>query len=259
DRRSSTRSTSCHAPPMCCGPTPAHRAAPRSAERERSVVAPAAFPLREHQLPTSSPARCVVEPAPAQRPKRCHTPAPNGVQALMGAHLSLAEDPDDRSRDEEAAISFEVFFADTHVALFRALTLVTGNRQEAEDVMQVAFMKVFERWDRVCRMENPQGFLYRVAMNEFRSRYRRAKRAVRRAVTSSSDTEAFEEAIEDRDVVIRALRELVPRQRAAIVLTALLEYSSEEAGEILGIDAATVRTLGSRARASMRKTVGDRT
>ena len=155
------------------------------------------------------------------------------------------------------AISFEDFFRETHTALFRALSLVTGSRQEAEDVMQVAFMKVFERWDRVAAMENPDGFLYRVAMNEFRSRYRRAKRAIRRAITSAPSDEAFEEAIEDRDVVIRALRELVPRQRAAIVLTALLEYSSEEAGELLGIDAATVRTLGSRARASMRKRVGD--
>jgi RNA polymerase sigma factor (sigma-70 family) len=175
----------------------------------------------------------------------------------MGAPLSLVEDPADRPRDEGVAIDFEDFFRDTHPALYRALTLVTGNRQEAEDVMQVAFMKVFERWDRVSRMEKPEGFLYRVAMNEFRSRYRRAKRAIKRAVTSSSNDEAFEVAIEDRDVVIRALRELVPRQRAALVLTALLEYSSEEAGELLGIDAATVRTLGSRARASMRKRVGD--
>ena len=79
-------------------------------------------------------------------------------------------------------------------------------------------------------MENPQGFLYRVAMNEFRSRYRRAKRAIRRAVTATPSDQAFEEAIEDRDVVIRALRELVPRQRAALVLTALLDYSAEEAG-----------------------------
>ena len=175
----------------------------------------------------------------------------------MGAPLSLAGEPADRPRDEGVAISFEDFFRDSHAALYRALTLVTGNRQEAEDVMQVAFIKVFERWDRVSQMENPEGFLYRVAMNEFRSRYRRAKRAIRRALGSTPSDEAFEEAIVDRDVVIRALRELVPRQRAALVLTALLEYSSEEAGELLGIDAATVRTLGSRARASMRKTVGD--
>ena len=51
-------------------------------------------------------------------------------------------------------------------------------------------------------------------------------------------------AIEDRDAVIRALRELIPQQRAAIVLTALLGYSSEEAGQMLGMRASTVRALG---------------
>lgn len=155
------------------------------------------------------------------------------------------------------AISFEDFFRETHTALFRALSLVTGSRQEAEDVMQVAYMRVFERWDRVSAMDKPEGFLYRVAMNEFRSRYRRAKRAIRRAVTAAPSDQAFEEAIEDRDVVIRALRELVPRQRAALVLTALLDYSADEAGELLGLEAPAVRTLNARARASMRKRVGE--
>src|SRR5262245_20385523 len=115
----------------------------------------------------------------------------------MEGPLSVARERADRPRDEEVAISFEDFFRDTHVALFRALTLVTGSRQEAEDVMQVAFMKVFERWDRVSGMESPEGFLYRVAMNDFRSRYRRAKRAIKRAVGSPTSAEAFEEAIED--------------------------------------------------------------
>jgi DNA-directed RNA polymerase specialized sigma24 family protein len=94
---------------------------------------------------------------------------------------SVPMEPPERPEVEGALISFEDFFRETHAALFRALSLVTGSRQVAEDVMQVAFMKVFERWDRVAAMENPEGFLYRVAMNEFRSRYRRAKRAIRRA------------------------------------------------------------------------------
>jgi RNA polymerase sigma factor (sigma-70 family) len=161
-------------------------------------------------------------------------------------------DPAGRPGVEGTAETFEDFFRETHGALFRALSLVTGSRQEAEDVMQIAFMKVFERWDRVAAMQNPEGFLYRVAMNEFRSRYRRARRALHRALTPASRDDAFE-AIEDRDVVIRALRELVPQQRGALVLTALLGYSSEEAGELLGMKPTAVRTLGSRARASIRK------
>lgn len=135
---------------------------------------------------------------------------------------------------EASPAGFEEFFRVEHTALFRALCLVTGSPQEAEDVMQIAFMKAFERWDRVAAMEHPQGFLYRVAMNEFRSRYRRAARALRLAISPRGPDDAMA-AAEDRDVVLKALRQLIPQQRAAIVLTALLGYSSEEAGRMLGM------------------------
>lgn len=159
-------------------------------------------------------------------------------------------------RGEEPTGSFEDFFRAEHAHLFRALCLVTGSRQEAEEVMQDAFMKVFERWDRVANMEDPRGFLYRVAMNAFRSRYRSAVRAMRRTVAASEPDDAFA-AVEDRDAVIRALKQLIPQQRAAIVLTSLLEYSSEEAGRMLGMKASTVRVLATRARAAMRESVGE--
>jgi RNA polymerase sigma factor (sigma-70 family) len=153
--------------------------------------------------------------------------------------------------------SFEDFFRAEYDRLYRAVTMITGSRQEAEDVLQVAFLKVFERWDRVAVMDHPQGYLYRVAMNEFRSRYRRAARSARRTLTPGEPDDAFA-GVEDRDVVIRALRGLIPQQRAAIVLTGLLEYSSEEAGKMLGLAPSTVRVLATRARATMRQTAGDR-
>jgi RNA polymerase sigma factor (sigma-70 family) len=149
---------------------------------------------------------------------------------------------------------FESFFRAEHAGLFRALCLVTGSRQEAEDVMQVAFLRVFERWDRVAAMERPDGFLYRVAMNEFRSRYRRAARAAKRAITPGDPDDAFAE-IDDRDEVVRALRDLVPQQRAAVVLTTMLGFPSEEAGELLGLSASSVRTLATRARKQLRASV----
>ena len=157
---------------------------------------------------------------------------------------------------EDPSETFEDFFRAEHVGLFRALCLVTGSRQEAEEVMQDAFIRVFERWDRVSSMERPQGYLYRIAMNEFRSRYRRSLRAARRVMALSEPDDAFV-AVEDRDLVTRALRTLIPQQRAAVVLTSLLGYSSEEAGQLLGMKAATVRALGTRARDVMREMVGE--
>ena len=108
--------------------------------------------------------------------------------------------------------------------------------------MQESFLKVWERWERVSAMEDPTGFLFRTAMNGFRSRYRSTARALKHAVTFSSADDAFA-VVEDRDVVIRALRTLIPQQRAAVVLTGLVGYSSEEAGDMLGMKASTVRAL----------------
>ncbi|MGA9159738.1 MAG: sigma factor [Actinomycetota bacterium] len=129
--------------------------------------------------------------------------------------------------------SFEAFFEAEHERLQRALYLVTGDAQGAEELMQDAFIAVWERWDRVGSMrvgsmEEPTGYLYRTAMNRFRSRLRRASRAARRAVGVSEGGDAFA-AADERDALSRALTQLSERQRAAIVLTELLGYGSEEA------------------------------
>ena len=153
--------------------------------------------------------------------------------------------------------SFEDFFEVEHARLLRALFLVTGNVQEAEELMQDAFLAVWERWDRVAAMDEPVGYLYRTAMNRFRSRLRRAARAARKVVGAAEGGDAFA-AADEREVLARALATLPERQRAALVLTELLGYGSEEAGRILGVKDVTVRSLASQARAALRKDLGGR-
>ena len=152
------------------------------------------------------------------------------------------------------SVSFEEFFEEHHRRLFSALCAATANRQEAEEVMQEAFLKLWERWDRVSGLEDPVGYLYRTAMNQFRKRLRRAKLAVRKAVGLVETADAYE-VIDAREIVIQGLRELRPNERAAVVLTSLRGFSSEEAADMLGMKAATVRALASRGRARMRKVV----
>lgn len=158
----------------------------------------------------------------------------------------------------ESALSFEAFYEETHARLYTALCLVTGSRHEAEEVMQEAFVRVWERWDRVGRLESPTGYLYRAAMNTVRSRYRRASLALRRTVGLAPRTDDLA-AVEDRVVVARALRALTPSQRAAVVLISMFGLPSEEAGRILHMEPSAVRTLAARARASMRDEVGELT
>ena len=151
----------------------------------------------------------------------------------------------------EASRTFEGFYEAEARTLFRRLWLVTGNRAEAEELMQDAFLKVWERWDRVGAMEDPIGYLYRTAMNLFRKRYRRAVLAVRRTVGFAPRIDDFSDA-DDRQVVRHVLATLPPRQRAALVLTEMMGFSSKEAGDALGVTDATIRSLTRHGRDAFR-------
>jgi RNA polymerase sigma-70 factor (ECF subfamily) len=148
-------------------------------------------------------------------------------------------------------VPFEDFFKAEQHRLLGALCLLTHDRIEAEEIDQDAFVRVWERWDRVGVMADPTGYLYRVAMNLVRRRYRRAER-VDRLVFDHDHTADGLASVEDRDEVRRYLAQLIPQQRAAVVLTMLLDMTSEEAGRTLGLKASTVRVLTTRARASLR-------
>jgi DNA-directed RNA polymerase specialized sigma24 family protein len=92
----------------------------------------------------------------------------------MEANLrSVPAGPAEEADIGETAPSFEEFYKATFRRLFTALWLVTGNRHEVEEVAQEAFVRVFERWDRVGLLEDTTGYLFRVSMNVFRSRSRR--------------------------------------------------------------------------------------
>jgi RNA polymerase sigma-70 factor (ECF subfamily) len=151
----------------------------------------------------------------------------------------------------EVSQSFEAFYDAESRTLFRRLWLVTGNRAEAEELMQDAFLKVWERWEQVGAMEDRVGYLYRTAMNLFRKRYRRAVLAIRRSLGFTPTRDDFADA-DDRQDVRRVLSTLPSRQRAALVLTEMLEFSPDEAGRALGVRASTVRSLSRQGRESLR-------
>ena len=55
---------------------------------------------------------------------------------------------------EQAPSDFAASFAEEHRGLFKAL-FVTGNRADAAELMQDAFLKLWVRWDRVDRLDDP--------------------------------------------------------------------------------------------------------
>jgi RNA polymerase sigma factor (sigma-70 family) len=171
----------------------------------------------------------------------------NGTHAL-GVHGAM------ETLTVSSPLAFEDFFEAERRRLLRALYLLTGNAEEAEEVLQDAFVAVWERWDRVGTMDDPTGYLYRTALNRHRSGLRRAMRAARRAVGQAQGADLFA-AADERDALARALAALTDRRREAIVMTELLGYASAEAGRAMGVSDVTVRRLAQEARNHLRRTL----
>jgi RNA polymerase sigma-70 factor (ECF subfamily) len=85
-------------------------------------------------------------------------------------------------------LAFEEFYVTERERLFRALLLVTHDSAEAEDLMQEAFVRVWERWDRVGTLDEPVGYLFKTALNLHRSALRRAVAATKRSLRRRPST-----------------------------------------------------------------------
>jgi RNA polymerase sigma-70 factor (ECF subfamily) len=158
----------------------------------------------------------------------------------------------------EGWAAFDAFFVEQHRDLFKALYFVSGNRADAEELMQDAFLKLWERWDRIETIDDPTAYLYRIALNGFRSRHRRTAMALRMVIPGEEvRRDAFADA-EMRADVRALLIACTPRQRAALVLVDLLGYPSEQAARILGVRPSTVRALATQGRQTIRSSEGAR-
>jgi RNA polymerase sigma factor (sigma-70 family) len=160
---------------------------------------------------------------------------------------------DRRLEAVETPADFESFFRSERPRLYGSMLLITGNTHEADEVVQEAFFKVWERWDRVGSMADPTGYLFRTALNAHRSAYRRTVRAAKRTLSPPPSSDPFT-TVAERDEVLRALGAMTPRQRAAMVLTELHGYDTDEAAKAMGIRPGTVRVLVSKGRAALRAT-----
>src|SRR5688572_31313363 len=107
-------------------------------------------------------------------------------------HVVGGGSPEEPPETPPEGLDFDDFFASESERLFRRLWLVTRNRAEAEEVMQDAFLSLYERWDRMADVDDPKAYLYRTAFNAWHKRSRRAARALRTTLTPSrrDDVEA---------------------------------------------------------------------
>ena len=136
--------------------------------------------------------------------------------------------------------------------LARLALLLTGNRFDAEDVVQDAVIAVAARWAKL-RRETALAYLRTAVTNRALDLVRRRKWTVSRELVidegvAESGYLKFESDIE----LARMLQELPERQRAVLVLRFCLQLDDTTVGRMLGCTAATVRSQASRGLARLR-------
>jgi RNA polymerase sigma-70 factor, ECF subfamily len=143
------------------------------------------------------------------------------------------------------AAEFDEFYLRSRDRLAVQVAALTGDSAEALDHVQEAFVRAWSRWTYVGGLDDPEGWVRRVARNLAVSRWRRGRRLVLGA--SLVDDAAFEWADEQR-AVVDALRMLPRAHREAIVLHHLVGLSVDEVAAELDAPAGTVKSWLSRGR-----------
>lgn len=142
-------------------------------------------------------------------------------------------------------VDFERLFDQEAGPLLGFLTLRTGNRALAEDVLADAFERVLRKRDRFNpRRGTQKSWLYSIALNLLSDQIRRGQaeqRAVERVEASSTQPPAdqFRE-VDDRDLLERAMSELSADERDAVGLRFGADLTMPEIAELIGEPLSTV-------------------
>lgn len=142
--------------------------------------------------------------------------------------------------------SFEGLYQSEYAAMVRMAALLVGAGGQAEEVVQDAFARVYERWS---QLERPGAYLRTAVVNRARDILRRRQLALRRP----PDRRA--EAYELHDGLADALASLAPKRRAAVVLRYYADLPEAEIAAALGVRPGTVKSMLHRSLAQLREVV----
>lgn len=154
---------------------------------------------------------------------------------------------------------FEGFVAARGPGLTRYAYLLCGNTATAEDITQSALLKLFTRWERVSTLDDPVAYVRRVITREYLSIRRRKSSTEVITDTPRSPVSHRDpaDAVAVRQELWQALRQLPPKQRAALVLRYYFDLPHSEVATLLGCSEGTARTHTSRGLTALRERSGD--
>ncbi len=167
-----------------------------------------------------------------------------------------------RGKTSEGPVGLESIFVEHQARVFRAAYRITGNPQDAEDVLQSVFLRL-ARWDEAALpQENLASYLYRSAINAAFDLLRARQRAALVGLDSveatlfqdaSEGPERAQGSVEVQSRLRWALGRLKPRHAEIFALRYLEGYGNNEIARLLSISRVTVAVVLHRVRHRLRK------
>lgn len=161
---------------------------------------------------------------------------------------------------------FKRFFTDHFNAVVRFATVYTGDADEARDIAQETFIRIYERWDDLPTPEETRSFMYATARNLSISRLRHQnveEQYSQQLLEEHADREdpqlAEEMTYQETLRLLRAAVDSLPRQSRQIILLSLDGKSNPEIAHLMDISVNTVKTLKRNAYTRLRTSLSSLT
>jgi RNA polymerase sigma-70 factor (sigma-E family) len=149
--------------------------------------------------------------------------------------------------------AFTQFYRASKDACLRAVVASCADPSAAEEAVAEAFARAWSSWAKVSQHPAPAAWVVRTALNHQVSRWRRTRREVAVAVHPDTAHRPGDELhMQDRDDLVSAVRRLPARQREVIVLRFLLDLTTEQTAQALGVASGTVTAHLHRAITALR-------
>lgn len=155
----------------------------------------------------------------------------------------------DRSSERD---QLEDIFRTCHARLLVAAYALTGDINEAQDVVAEAFMRGVARRSALLSADSPEAWLRTVARNVARRRWRRSKQLVALLhKTAAGAPKADPDLSPDRVAMMAAIRRLPVAQQETVALHYIADLSVDDVARTLGVSSGTIKSRLSRARTTL--------
>ncbi|MFA7766796.1 SigE family RNA polymerase sigma factor [Streptomyces sp. NRRL S-448] len=181
--------------------------------------------------------RAGVRTVAVARPRPAHVVA-------IDANQYQAVPATEQTPSSTSEAEFTAYVQERRAALYATAFHLTGDRYEAEDLLQSALFSTYRAWDRISDKAAVGGYLRRTMTNLHISAWRRRKLneyPTEELPETASDTDAMR-GTELRAVLWQALTRIPEPQRTMLVLRYYEGRTDPEIAEILGISVGTVKS-----------------